>query len=349
MTVTVWPNGFPNLADFTISVRKTCNDIATEIGCSNKIGPNNFNPETLLVPLTKGETYYILVDGTDVVDFSGFQIEFKIPTPEDIFMCDDHVDNDGDGYLDCDDATNCQLIKDCTPGTSPTGEQCFSSKECQSNPMVNDPICLRDQEGFADGYCSQFCDPTQDPIAECAGSGDGVCVDSQVVLGKYISKSGVCLDGCASIADCRPGYECADLGLAKKVCVVGPEATCDDFKDNDSDFLIDCQDPDCQASISCQGGVKATGQPCFLPGECTSNKNDPVCISEPFFGWPKGYCSQFCDLAAMDDCGNDALCSQNWITINGSPLCLKKCVNQNQCLPGYICLDIGNTSSVCVF
>ena len=69
-------------------------------------------------------------------------------------------------------------------------------------------MCLRNAQGFPNGYCSEFCDLAVD---DCAG--DAVCAP----LG--ISINGVCLDGCLGNGDCRPGYTCQDLSLSKKVCV----------------------------------------------------------------------------------------------------------------------------------
>jgi hypothetical protein len=264
----------------------------------------------------------------------------EVPLPEFDFQCNDHVDNDFDGYLDCDDPNDCQLSPYCTPGNQPPGAQCFQNTECAA--IGKDPICLGPQEGFVDGYCSEFCN-----LANPQCSGDGVCVDEATVIGVNISLNGICLDTCLSIADCRPGYACVDRGVGPLVCVVAPEYQCDDGQDNDLDMAIDCQDTDCQANAVCTGGDKATGQPCVSTGECFSNMNDPICLSQVTFNYPGGYCSQFCNLQA-DDCGSGAICTKGWVPINGA-VCLDTCVNANECRPGYSCLNIGYPKKVCVF
>lgn len=338
MSVTLYSFGF---ADFVVSVRSSCADQGTELHCENSIGGGDFNAETFVFPLVKDQTYYVIVDGVGVNDYGQFQIDMQIPQPEFDFQCDNHFDDDFDGYLDCDDATDCQLSVYCTPGNQVPGEQCFSHSECAATG--NDPICLTQQEGFPDGYCSEFCD-----LASPVCAGDAICVDPVAIGGKPISVNGICVDTCTSNADCRPGYECIDRGVGPLVCVTAPEGQCNDYTDNDGDFLVDCEDPDCQAKAACQAGVKATGQPCTVNGECFANMSDPICLTEFNFGYPNGYCSQFCDPGLPNDCGPAALCAKGWVFADSS-VCLDTCNVQADCLPGYFCVDFGFPKQVCVF
>ena len=327
--------------DLVVYVRTDCGDIASEIGCVNDIGPGDFNSENLKVSLVAGQSYFVFVDGNNLFDSGQFSIDIEIPQPEFDFECDDHFDNDFDGYLDCDDPSDCQANFYCTPGMQEPGTQCFASSDCAATG--NDPICLGPNEGFAEGYCSEFCD-----LANPVCAGDALCADPIPVTGKYVSVHPICFDTCSSIADCRPGYDCVDRGLAKKVCIVAPENQCGDVTDNDVDGLIDCQDPDCQATATCQGGVKAAGQPCLDTGECFSNMSDPVCLTEAFFGFPGGYCSQFCD-PALNDCGVGGVCVTGFLFQLDAPVCLDVCNVQGDCRAGYSCQDIGVGKNVCVF
>jgi hypothetical protein len=120
---------------------------------------------------------------------------------------------------------------------------------------ADDPICLGPNEGFLDGYCSEFCD-----LANPSCGGDGICVDTATTLGKQLSVHGVCLDTCTGPGDCRPGYDCVDRNLGQNVCMLAPEKNCEDFVDNDLDGLMDCQDPDCKPMVACTGGAKAAGR-----------------------------------------------------------------------------------------
>ncbi len=336
VTITIWPFNF---TDFVVHVRNTCDDLATEIHCENKWG-KDFNSEQFLLPVVQGQTYFIIVDGANTDDFGGFQINMEVPQPEFDFQCNNHFDDDFDGYLDCDDPNDCQLSSYCIPGNAPPGSQCFQNQECAATG--NDPICLGPSEGFVDGYCSEFCD-----LANPVCAGDGVCVDEGTAVGTNISLNGICLDTCLSVADCRPGYDCVDRGVGPLVCIVAPENLCDDGQDNDLDKAIDCQDVDCQAEPICSGGDKAAGQPCISTGECFSNASDPICLSQAAFNYPGGYCSQFCDIG-MDDCGGGAICTMGWVPID-SAVCLDTCLNTAECRQGYSCLDIGLTKKVCVF
>lgn len=337
MTVTLYSFG---IADLTVSVRTTCADVATELHCENALGANQFPSEQFLFPIVKDQTYFIIVDGVTANDYGQFELDLQIPQPEFDFQCEDQFDNDFDGYLDCDDPSDCQSSFYCMPGADLPGAQCFGNNECAATG--NDPICLTEQQGFLDGYCSEFCD-----LANPVCAGDGICADPASVTGKAISKNGICFDACVSNGDCRPGYECVDRGLSSTVCIVAPEKQCGNFMDDDADGLPDCADPDCQAAPECVPGAKAAGQPCAQSNECFANLNDPLCLSEQFFGYPGGYCTQYCDAAAMD-CGSGALCVAGWVPID-TPVCLDKCAAQGDCRAGYSCLDIGFPSKVCVF
>jgi hypothetical protein len=190
-------------ADFTLSIRSACGDDASEIACVSTPATFGEDNELLAIGAIAGTTYFVMVD-TVGSPGGDFDLDIEVPQPES--SCDDLVDNDGDGYVDCDDPTSCQGSFDCTAGTGVTGEPCFDQGDCAANK--GDPVCLSDNEGFPGGYCSEFCDLA---VNDCAG--DAICAQ----LG--FSVNGTCLDGCVTNGDCRPGYTCQDLNLSKKVCV----------------------------------------------------------------------------------------------------------------------------------
>jgi hypothetical protein len=300
--------------------------------------------------------------------------------------CNDLYDDDNDGLYDCQDP-DCQAIGACTPGPTPTGGACADATDCSAN--TQDPFCLTEPEfGWPEGYCSEYCDIFAN---DCAG--DGVCWP-------MTPTSGLCFDGCAADADCRPGYSCQDIGIGAPICyptpeicdngadddgdgdadcadsecfwqdvcavcgdgivsgyeqcdppdgvtcdtncqiiyVVGPEASCNDLNDDDNDGLYDCQDPDCQALGVCTPGATPTGGACAAQTECSANANDPFCITEDLFGWPGGYCSEYCDNFA-NDCAGDALCYPATPT---SGVCFDGCTTDADCRSGYSCVDFGS-------
>lgn len=113
-------------ADLGVYVQTTCGDEASEIGC---VDDTAFSDEELFVPVTQGQTLYVIVDGYTSGEASSFSIDVASapPTcgnnvvetgeqcdPPDMVtcdascqtlpeLCDDAQDNDGDTFTDCDD------------------------------------------------------------------------------------------------------------------------------------------------------------------------------------------------------------------------------------------------------
>ena len=245
---------------------------------------------------------------------------------------------------DCMSDQECPITKSCNvmsgfceapPGMTPTGQPCAGAFECASNN--DDPYCISEQQGFPQGYCSEECNLMMD---DCAG--DAVCVDVN-------NGFALCLDGCVADADCQaPGYECAPLAPGVSVCLPTPEpeSDCANLIDDDQDGLFDCQDPDCQAMPVCKAGMTATGLPCSMSSECAANMSDPFCVDEATYGWPAGYCSEYCDLM-NDDCAGDAVCVDIGLP-NGSGICFDGCMAQANCTtPGYACSTFGPMTKVC--
>jgi hypothetical protein len=190
-------------ANFSLSLRTACADDVSETACVNTPMSGGQDTEVLAINAVQGTMYFVMVD-TDGPTSGSFDLSIDVPQPE--FSCNDLVDDDGDGYLDCDDPTSCKGGFDCIGGAGVTGEPCFNQSQCAANQ--GDPLCLGDAQGFPNGYCSEFCDLAAN---DCAG--DAVCAQ----LG--FSVNGTCLDGCVTSGECRPGYTCQDLGLSKHVCV----------------------------------------------------------------------------------------------------------------------------------
>lgn len=318
--------------DYTVSLRTTCGDAASELACNNDGDPNTGTSDQLTLSVTQGQTFFIVVDSA-TGDTGPFDLNVDMPQPES--FCSDYFDDDKDGYIDCDDPSVCQSTFECMPGVGAVGTPCFSNTDCAANS--NDPVCLQSWKGFPDGYCSEWCDvQTQDcPMG-------AVCGD--IGLG---SVHGVCLASCLMDTDCRVGYACVDKGLPTPVCTLAPESACDNYSDDDSDSLVDCEDPDCQQKAACASGSKVSGSPCTASNECYSAQNDPVCLSELNYGYPGGYCSEFCYF--NNDCGPGAVC-ENWVFFpSGAGSCMKTCQMNTDCRPGYFCLETPNGNKICLY
>ncbi len=316
--------------DFNVAVTTACGDPLTEIGCAAYVHLP-WHGENLQVPVTQGTTYYVVVDSAGPTQVGDFSIEIGTPFGSET-TCNDWFDEDFDGWLDCDDASSCQATPTCAAGSWTYGSACLSNGQCAAN--ANDPICL-DNTFFnlPNGYCSEFCNLAAN---DCAG--DGQCYD----LG--LSHNGVCLDGCSTSADCAPGTACVELGLPTKVCWIPPEsgALCSNIGDDDSDLLTDCEDPsDCQLGPECTPGSGAVGDPCTLNNQCGSQTgSDPLCMTQNWFGYPNGYCSEFCNPSA-NDCPAGSVCGDFFGFPSGAGSCFKSCVSSTDCPPGLFCVNYG--------
>jgi len=98
-------------------------------------------------------------------------------------ICDDTIDNDGDGEIDCND-------NDCSYDPACTGPECEYDMDCPGDEVCDQGECvsLGGTECNEDGYC----DMTEGPD----------CVDCQE------EEEGE--EGCTSDEDCKEGYICKD-------------------------------------------------------------------------------------------------------------------------------------------
>lgn len=322
---------YPGSGNGSVAIRTECSDVVTEQACA---AAQQFNAATASLAVTSGQIVYILVEDTgDPAQASFYSLELNIPPPEQ--FCTDLFDNDGDQRFDCDDPSQCQGTFDCTPSANALGygSPCDAHNDCVATG--SDPVCLRGGQGFPQGYCSEFCNLQAN---DCAG--DGVCVKTTLS-----PDHGVCMDGCLLDADCQNGLGCVDVGLPNKICSSPPEISCNDNVDNDTDGFRDCEDvSSCTGSPQCAAGPNAAGTPCQLHNQCQASANDPFCIDQFNFGWPGGYCTEFCDLDAPD-CPAGTLCSPApFFLPSGNGLCLDTCP-ANDCRPGYFC----SAQGVCRF
>ncbi len=310
--------------DVGLSVRTTCSVPASEIACVNQTGSGG--TESLTIAAIAGQTYYIVLES--VSNQGGFyDIIADQIMPES--ACSDFNDNDFDGFLDCDDPSACQGSFECQSGTTAVGQPCFNNTNCHATN--GDPICLPVFKGFTNGYCSEFCNLQTN---DCPGGAQCYQIG--------LSTNGVCMQSCLTENDCAPGYACVNHGLPSKVCDKPPELNCGDNKDNDGDGFVDCEDvTSCSSSSpACVPGAKAVGASCQLHNECQANANDPFCIDQFNFGWPGGYCAEFCNLGT-NDCPAGDVCSSYLFFNSGNGLCLKTCALQTDCRVGYSCQSDG--------
>jgi hypothetical protein len=312
-------NARPNSrANISLSIRTQCGVDSTEQACTNDDGGIFQNgAENLGLDVLAGDRFFVIVDEVEAIkgeEIGWLTFGITYVGPETV--CDNLFDDDLNGYADCDDPS-CQATADCKAGTGSVGSACSENSACAAD--ANDPICLGGWP--SGGYCSEFCTLSASTCA--AGS---TCVD----FGP--SKNGLCLRECTQPSDCRAGYACESGPGGKKVCVVGPEAECSDLLDNDSDGLVDCQDPDCGG---CTAGAGLLGTTCTAASQCqASSGSAPICFTQ----MQGGYCSQFCQSQA--DCGPNGLCTDSVFNSDTSQ-CYQRCNSNSECRTGYSCQDPG--------
>jgi hypothetical protein len=143
-------------------------------------------------------------------------------------ICDDGIDNDGDGKTDCDD------------------RDCDSFAACQPMPEYGVPF----ETSCADGI-----DNDHDGLTDCADRDcDDVCPQPAYMgpFGEWSCDDGRDNDG-NGLTDCDDP-DCASFAACLPVNLYGVpsvEYSCNDGKDNDLDGKTDCDDEDCYNSPDC--------------------------------------------------------------------------------------------------
>jgi hypothetical protein len=228
------------------------------------------------------QEYY---ENTNSFDFKTRICSFKFadcgtpcsPTEPTEVTCDDGVDNDCDGFVDCDD-TDCAVDPACVE--DPCGDGV-----CDPGIGENCDTCAADCPSGADGpFCGNgVCEPTEDCVscaADCNGKQNGKPANRYCCGGDAGGGGGEnpvdcndsrCTSGgntCSSLPVL--GFCCGDL-----LCDGGDECTlCD----------VDCSsDPVCDAPAEC------------VPGTGTGERNDPCDVDED--------CAS-CNCRGNGRCGN---------------------------------------------
>ncbi len=265
-------------------------------------------------------------DATDTVDATG-ACQDGVP-PESI--CNDDIDNDGDGLVDCNDDDCCTDNANCPAYTTNEGA---NNRLCCLNTIDDD------SDGDTDGADSQCTTPeTCDNLIDDDGDGLIDCND----------------DDCCSDAAC-PQYA-ADEGANNRLCCLNtidddsdgdtdgadsqctaPEI-CNNLVDDDGDGLVDCNDDDCCSDAACpqyaadegannrlcclntfdddsDGDTDGADSQCTTPENCGNlidddgdglvDCNDPDCCTDnancPIYTTNEGANNRLCCLNTFDD------------------------------------------------
>ncbi len=226
--------------DLGLTVTRTCGDsINACVDQSNFIGAGL--AETVTFEAVADTTYYVHIDGSDSPPLTGMYT-ITVARAE---TCDDGVDNDGDGDVDCADS-DCADRTDCDE-SSYGASACLPSDgvdddddgltDCADPDCAQQPACDEGNTGLYPGGCSPT-DGTDD-------DGDGLldCRDPD----------------CAGVPACNE----ANTALYPNGC--SPS----DPTDDDGDGLLNCADPDCAATPACNESNAA-----LYPNGCTNGTDD---------------------------------------------------------------------------
>lgn len=263
-------------------------------GVSSRIVLNNAAPGT----------YFVIVDGFGAGSGS-YQLHLTLGVRE---QCQNGVDDDGDGLIDCADGMDCgadPFCVMCVPrapvenagvGTCTNGvdEDCDGDFDCMDPDCAGSlecGVCMptgRESGAIAcrDGIDND-CDMRTDCAdLDCSGMAGCACIPTSPENNPFFCRDGVDND-CDGQTDCLDA-QCAALPFCV-MCMPTPENTalaCADGRDNDCDMRADCADPDCASLLVCcrPTGPENTAAACRdgVDNDCDGRADcmDPDCAAQ---------------------------------------------------------------------
>ena len=244
-----------------------CNSSAVTLGENSP----SFSAEyTFGYAVTGGQTLYVIVDSPS--SYGGLFDAIVVCDGGTYEECDDLVDNDADGQIDCADA-DCTLHSAC--GATPE-LFCSDGADNDGDGLIDcdDPDC-EDYYLCGETLCQDGIDNDSDGLVDCC---DPNC-ESQTHCWESLNCADLTDNDCDSLVDCDDpdcNWDC------------GSPEVCDNGVDDDLDGQVDCSDlddcgcdPACNAEI-CDNGVDDDGDNLI---DC----NDCAC---------------WCDPACPNECGN---------------------------------------------
>jgi hypothetical protein len=177
-----------------------------------------------------------------------FDLTVTCDTP--VEVCDNQVDDDGDGDTDCDDA-DCVADPACVPDEicdNTTDDDLDGDTDCDDADCATDPACVPDE----------ICDNSTDDDLD----GDTDCDDSDCAAYPACIPDEVCDNGVDD--DLDGDSDCADSDCDGDAACVRDEI-CGNSVDDDFDGDTDCDDGDCEGNEVCEAG-KSYGCDCSTRG-----------------------------------------------------------------------------------
>ncbi len=184
-------------------------------------------------------------------------------------ICNNGIDDDGDGLVDCNDTVDCSAapncVEICNDGIDNNGnllvdcqEASCNTKSCAANGKKCQGTTCACPGGNTETACGDGVDNDCDGFVDCADTdctGNAACAE---ICTDHLDNN---MNGLVDCADplCA-NKTCGAFGLLCSgttcACPGGStETACADGLDNDCDGLVDCMDPNCTANVACMGGV----------------------------------------------------------------------------------------------
>jgi len=287
------------------------------------------------------------------------------------------------GTLACNPACDGFVTGDCTEcsnNIAETGELCDGTdragEDCVSQGAAGGTLaCNGTCDGFITTGCfgcgndlvegTEVCDGTDldgedcstqgsftDGTLVCNGNCDGFITTGCTECGNdTVEGAEVCDDTDLDGEDCssqgfRDGALACNSGCTGFDASACSDEVCTDLWDNDSDGLVDCEDPTtCQGVHPvCMPGAGLPGAACTAHSDCAADNDDPICVREAT-GAAGGYCAEFCPLVSPV-CQSDAVCLDTGLS-SGNGVCHDGCVTTADCRAGQLCI-FANGANVCV-
>lgn len=202
------------------------------------------------------------MDGPDA-DMDGI-CDSNMPPPE--LDCDDGIDNDADGPIDCADTDclgmlgpggiTCEMPElTCNDLGDNDGDVGIDCQDMDCNGLVGEPagtaLCeIPDELTCNDGFDNdaQGLPDCMDPDCQPGGAGMGADVCFEVTCNDGLDND---MDG---PIDCADTFDCCGVALCETdpLCESVAAGNCTDTLDNDNDGVTDCADPGCALDPMCE-------------------------------------------------------------------------------------------------
>jgi hypothetical protein len=313
-TATISTCGATTRFDTVLSLRRGSCDSGQELacnddteGCAVNNGEENAprNGSRVTLPVTAGETYYIVVDGYDG-RFGTFTLTVTVAAPT---RCTAASCDDGNACT----TDTCNAAGTCTHAPVAGCSSCSSNAQCDDGNACTTDVCSAgrcQRQNAADGAaCSDgnACNGAETCQAgRCAAGRTLSCDDGNPCTQDSCNPTSGCsfarvagCSACTTAADCNDGEACTADACVNGRCVIQPVA--DGTSCTDGDF--------CDGLETCRAGrcAPGTAPDCNDDNSCTTDSCDPgagQCTHKS----AAGCCASDADCGDSDACTTDERC-----------------------------------------